>query len=131
MALQDFFVWGGSGQKLTPEQVERRREIEQAILAKGVDVSPVQDWTQGAARVADAIAGAFRRGRLDRADREISTVNRISSQPPQRWFCGSCIVLVYPDDVGCWRSGGNVSGVQQRCGFWRSARIVPRRRRHD
>lgn len=76
MAAQDFFVWGDSGQKLTPEQIEKQRQVEDAILARGVDTSPVGDWTQGAARVAEALTGAFRRGRLDRADKEVSSVNK-------------------------------------------------------
>jgi hypothetical protein len=76
MAVQDFFVWGGSGKKLTPEQVAQQRRLEDAILARGVDTSPVGHWTQGAARVADALAGAFRRGRLEKADKEIADVNK-------------------------------------------------------
>lgn len=65
------FIWGRSGEKLTPDQISKRREIEDALLAKGVDTSPVGHWTQGAARVADALAGAFRRGRLDKAEAEL------------------------------------------------------------
>lgn len=76
MALNDFFVWGDGGAQLTPEQIARRKEIESAILAKqGIDVSPVASWTQGAARIADAIAGAFRRGSLDRAEKANTAYN--------------------------------------------------------
>lgn len=64
-SLSDFFVWGGGGSQLTPEEIAQRRKVEAAILARGVDTSPVGHWTQGAARVADAIAGAFRRGQLE------------------------------------------------------------------
>ena len=61
------FVWGDNGAMLTPDEIERQRSLELAAAVRGVDTSPVQSWTQGAARVADAIAGAVRRGRLDAA----------------------------------------------------------------
>jgi hypothetical protein len=36
------FIWGEGGAALTPEEIARRREMEQAILAKGgIDTSPV------------------------------------------------------------------------------------------
>jgi len=59
------FIWGNGGARLTPEEVAMMRRQENALLARGVDTSPVGHWTQGAARVADAIAGAFRRGDLE------------------------------------------------------------------
>lgn len=70
MAVSNAFVWGSGGSKLTPEQIAKQREIEDALLQKGVDVSPVGDWTQGLARVANAAAGSFRRGQLVKAERE-------------------------------------------------------------
>lgn len=74
MAIEDYFVWGSGGSKLTPEQIATLQAIE-ARRSNGIDVSPVGSWTQGAARVADAIAGAFRRGRLDRAEKDNSNYN--------------------------------------------------------
>lgn len=44
--------------------------MEAKALARGIDFSPVAHPLQGAARVADALAGAFRRGRLDKAAAE-------------------------------------------------------------
>lgn len=76
MAIESPFVWGKSGTKLTPEELEKRREVEEALLAKGVDTSPVGDWTQGLARVANAAAGSFRRGRLERAGEDIADTNK-------------------------------------------------------
>lgn len=67
MALSKAFVWGDGGAALTPEELAQARLMEARALAKGIDTSPVGHWTQGAARVADAIAGAFRRGALDKA----------------------------------------------------------------
>lgn len=76
MAIQDFFTWGAGGQKLTPGDLARRREIEDALLAKGPDFSPVGDWTQGLARVANAAAGAYRRNRLGKAEGENAEINK-------------------------------------------------------
>ena len=76
MAVQDFFTWGAGGQKLTPDQLARRREIEDALLSKGVDFSPVADPLQGFARVANAAAGAFRRNRLGKAEGENAEINK-------------------------------------------------------
>lgn len=66
MALSKAFVWGDGGAALTPEELAQARLMEARALAKGIDTSPVGHWSQGAARVADAIAGAFRRGALDK-----------------------------------------------------------------
>lgn len=77
MAENDFFVWGKGGAKLTPEELENRKQVEAALLARGgIDTSPVADWTQGLARVANAAAGSFRRGRLERAGNDIADVNK-------------------------------------------------------
>lgn len=76
MAVQDFFTWGAGGQKLTPGELARRREIEDALLAKGPDFSPIADPLQGFARVANAAAGAFRRNRLGKAEGDIADVNK-------------------------------------------------------
>lgn len=76
MAIQDAFIWGAGGKKLTPEEAERRRQVENALLAKGLDFSPVGHWTQGLARVADAAAGAFRRYDLSKGEKQIEDVNK-------------------------------------------------------
>lgn len=70
MAISNAFVWGEGGAQLTPEQIARQREIEDALLQRGIDTSPVASPLEGLARVANAAAGSFRRGRLIRAERE-------------------------------------------------------------
>lgn len=55
----DSFVWGGAGAQLTPSQIDAQRKIAQAMMAQGGDFSPVQSWTQGAARVAQAMFGGM------------------------------------------------------------------------
>ncbi|CDZ50420.1 phage tail tip lysozyme [Neorhizobium galegae] len=70
MAISKAFVWGEGGAQLTPEQIAKQREIEDALLQRGVDTSPVGSAYEGLARVANAAAGSFRRGRLGRAENE-------------------------------------------------------------
>lgn len=69
MALQDFFVWGEGGSKKTPEQLDRERRLAQAMIASGVDASPVGHWTQGAARMANALAGNIKQARADKTEK--------------------------------------------------------------
>lgn len=54
MAMQPF-LWGDSGEEMTPEQVKQRRRVAQALAQRAGDSSPVQHWTQGLARVTDGI----------------------------------------------------------------------------
>lgn len=69
------FVWGRGGQALSYEELMRLREQEAQQAAGGIDTSPVGHWTQGAARVADALVGAVRRGQLDRQATEANDYN--------------------------------------------------------
>lgn len=72
MALTDMmpsFVWGAGGAQMTPEQIARERAIADALVAQGINTSPVGHWTQGLARVANAAAGAFRGGAANEAER--------------------------------------------------------------
>ena len=52
----------------TVEAVKQRRAIARALLDKASDTSPVQHWTQGAARLADAFAGVMEERRANRDD---------------------------------------------------------------
>ena len=70
------FLWGAGGAALTPDEIARRREMEQALVAKtGIDTSPVGHWTQGLARVLGAAGGAYRRNRLDRQQGDVDDYN--------------------------------------------------------
>lgn len=61
------FVWGGGGQRLTPDDIERQRKMAEAQAQAGMDYSPVGSWTQGLARVAQGLLGAFDERKLDKA----------------------------------------------------------------
>lgn len=51
------FVYGEGGKRYTPEELMSLRRRAQALEAAGMDFSPVQHWTQGLARVAQALVG--------------------------------------------------------------------------
>jgi len=76
MALNDFFVWGSGGKQLTPEEIEQRRQLEAALVARsGIDTSPVASPLEGIGRVVNAAAGAYRRNRLDNAAKDNTSYN--------------------------------------------------------
>jgi len=59
------FVWGEGGVAATPQDIAQRRKLAQALMERASDTSPVQHWTQGAARLVDAMAGAYQNSRAD------------------------------------------------------------------
>jgi len=70
------FIWGAGGSKKTPEEIARDKEIAAEMLMKAGNTSPVQHWTQGAARVADALSGVIKQKRAERAGEENATYNQ-------------------------------------------------------
>lgn len=62
------FIWGAGGAMKTPEQIAREREIAAALMQGGSDYSPVDSWVQGAARAAQAGAGALKGRWADEAE---------------------------------------------------------------
>ena len=65
--LTPFFV-GKGGRKLTPEEVDRERQLVALARAKMGDTSPVGHWTQGATRVVDALGAVLREKRTNKAE---------------------------------------------------------------
>jgi hypothetical protein len=61
------FQWAEGGQRLTPEDIAARRKLAQQQMATGMDFSPVAHWTQGVARVAQALVGSMEQKKLDKA----------------------------------------------------------------
>jgi flagellum-specific peptidoglycan hydrolase FlgJ len=47
------------------ESIQRKRQLAQALMTQGMDTSPVKSWTQGAARLAQSLAGNIQNSRLD------------------------------------------------------------------
>jgi hypothetical protein len=62
------FVWGNGGRAMTPEDVERERQLVALARAKMGDTSPVGHWTQGATRVVDALGAVLREKRTNKAE---------------------------------------------------------------
>lgn len=69
------FIWGAGGSKKTPEEIARDKEVAAAILMKAGNTSPVDHWTQGAARVVDALGGVLKQRRAEAAGVENATYN--------------------------------------------------------
>lgn len=67
--MQSFLIPPGSS-TTTPEGADRRRQIAEAMLAQGIDTSPVGHWTQGAARMAQVLAGGMINRRAEKAASE-------------------------------------------------------------
>lgn len=70
------FVWGAGGSKKTPEEIARDKEIAAELLMQAGNTSPVGHWTQGAARVVDALGGVLKQRRADAAGIENDTYNQ-------------------------------------------------------
>ncbi|QIG75013.1 putative tail protein [Rhizobium phage RHph_I3_18] len=75
MATENFFTWGAGGSKLTPEQIAIARQLLARKGMQGADTSPVQHWSQGAARVADALADVVQGKRLDAQEKDLTDYN--------------------------------------------------------
>lgn len=65
--LLEPFTWGSGGRKRTPGQIEKDEKIAALLMKGGVDSSPIQHWTQGGARVMQALAGVIREKRAEGA----------------------------------------------------------------
>lgn len=69
------FIWGAGGAKKTPEEIARDKEVAAQLLMKAGNTSPVQHWSQGAARVVDALGGVLKQKRAEAAGAENATYN--------------------------------------------------------
>jgi hypothetical protein len=52
----------------TPESVSRRRLLAEGLMAQGMDTSPIASPWQGAARMAQALAGGYGMRNADQAE---------------------------------------------------------------
>lgn len=57
---------GPGGKRMTPEEIALMRKRNAQMIAAGSDYSPIQHWTQGLARVAEALVGGLNERRLDK-----------------------------------------------------------------
>lgn len=70
MAINDFFVWGKGGAKLTPDQIAKQQELAQSLYKQGADFSPAGHWSVALGRGLSGLAGGFLDRSADRAQRE-------------------------------------------------------------
>lgn len=75
MATQPF-VWGGSGRRLTPEQIAQQRALAQQQMQTGMDFSPVGHWSQGLSRVAQGLLGGLEMRELAEQEAQNAEENR-------------------------------------------------------
>ena len=61
------FVWGGAGDRLSADDIAQREKTARLETAAGMDFSPVGSWSQGAARVAQALLGGLDQKAADKA----------------------------------------------------------------
>jgi hypothetical protein len=67
--MAGFFNTDATGNRVdtpeTYESMQRKRKLLDALMAKATDTSPIQSWTQGAARLAQAFVGNWQNKELD------------------------------------------------------------------
>lgn len=63
------FILPANG-KATPKSIERKRRIAEAMMAQGMQTGPIGHWTQGLARMAQALSGGIASRRADSAEAE-------------------------------------------------------------
>lgn len=63
------FTWGAGGQAETTSSRARRR-LAEALIAEGTSSAPVQSWTQGLARVAQALVGSYQMREEDQREQK-------------------------------------------------------------
>lgn len=73
--VQEAFLWGRAGAKLTPDQIAREREAAEALAKGAMDYSPVGHWSQGLNRVAQGLLAGLDYRMLGQAEKENATYN--------------------------------------------------------
>lgn len=68
MDLQSYILPANG--KPTPKSVERKRKMAEAMMQSGMDTSPIGHWSQGAARMAQALVGGMSQRKLDQQEAE-------------------------------------------------------------
>ena len=88
--LQGFFTPGEPDTTGDYEDRVRKRRLAEALMAQGMDYSPVKSWTQGAARIAQALVGGYESGKYDREQKAADAPGRaILEAERQRLMGGS------------------------------------------
>ena len=110
MAINEFFTWGAGGTKKTPEQVAREREIAETILMRAGNTSPVGHWTQGAARVVDALGGVLKERRAAAGEADIASRNKALVSPILAALTGGSTATA-PSSIPMTSAAGEVAAT--------------------
>src|SRR5262245_61836367 len=63
-------TYADSGVYATNDALARRRRAAETLLLQGASAEPVRHWTQGLARVVQALVGGYEGYRTDKEERE-------------------------------------------------------------
>ena len=110
MAINEFFTWGAAGEKKTPAQVAREREIAETILMRAGNTSPVGHWTQGAARVVDALGGVLKERRAAAGEADIASRNKALVSPILAALTGGSTATA-PSSIPMTSAAGEVAAT--------------------
>lgn len=55
---------------ISPSKLSRRRKMAELLSQQGMSTEPIQHWTQGAARLAQALVGELEESRADKLEKE-------------------------------------------------------------
>ncbi|WP_271612935.1 M15 family metallopeptidase [Bradyrhizobium sp. CCBAU 21362] len=67
--MAEAFTWGSGGEQETTTSRARRR-LAEALMMEGSSTAPVQSWTQGLNRVAQALVGGYELSKEDQRDQQ-------------------------------------------------------------
>lgn len=68
-SIPPMFGNGDPNKQMTPNEIQRRRALADALLENGESQQPIQHWMQGVSRVVDAGVGAHMHRKLDGQER--------------------------------------------------------------
>jgi hypothetical protein len=94
--MNEPYIWGDGGQLETTSSRARRR-LAEALMQEGSSGTPIQSWTQGLNRVAQALVGGYRLGEEDRREAALEKeTNDIIANHPAFTGMGAAPVAALP-----------------------------------
>ena len=88
--LQGFSLYGEPEVGGDYDDRARKRRLAEALMQQGMDYSPTKSWTQGAARLAQALVGGYESGKYDREQKAADApARKLMDEYRQSMFGGS------------------------------------------
>jgi hypothetical protein len=103
------FQWGAGGAQVTPEQIAMQQKIALQNQQAGMDTSPVGSWTQGLARVAQALVGNMQARRADK----LQSANQSATQQIMQSLLNPGASAPAPQGMAGQAAGGTAFGTPQ------------------